>query len=141
MPDPSYEPSSVGRTPEQLRYQAQITGLPLGYHVLLNGIGYDDCRTSDQFMLEAKHTSPWFLYLPEDQIRKLHEYQETIDQATEQDHFSGGRGVEWHFSDPELAYFWREEFKSHGLSNITVKYTPYDELYNYNINKIRKNYF
>jgi hypothetical protein len=61
-PDSSYEPGSEKRTREQLLYQAQINGLPLGYHVLLNGIGYDGCRESDQTMLEAKLSkNPVFL--------------------------------------------------------------------------------
>jgi hypothetical protein len=69
-PDSSYEPGSDKRTREQLLYQAQINGLPLGYEVVLNGVGYDGCRESDNTMLEAKHIGPCFIYIRDDYFKK-----------------------------------------------------------------------
>jgi hypothetical protein len=129
-PDSSFEPSSVGRTADQLLYQAQINGLPLGYHVMLNGLGYDGCRDigDDSVMLEGKHnTSDWFANMPDDVKRKTNEYRDIMNQAISQNFFSGGRKVEWHLSNASLVPFWSSEFKREGLNNIEVIYTPFDE--------------
>jgi len=127
-PDPSFERDSIGRTPEQLSYQSQIGGQPHGYGVFFNGASYDGCRESDGTLLEAKLVTPWFLHLPQDTIVKLDEYKDTVRQAFQQNYRSGGRKVEWHFSDPRASYYWRNEFARLGYSNIKVEYTPYSEL-------------
>ncbi len=49
---------------------------------------------------------------------------------------SGGRRVEWYYSDQITAEFWALRFKLAGLNNITVKYKAYDEHYNYNLIRI-----
>jgi hypothetical protein len=54
-------------------------------------------------------------------------------QAVKQNYGSGGRAVEWYYSNEITAGFWSLQFKLAGLSNITVKYKPYDEHYNYNL--------
>lgn len=135
-PDPSYEATSVGRTAEQLNYQAQINGLPLGYHVVLNGVGYDGCREIDNTMLEGKKVTFWFGRMPDFVFQKLGGYIDTVSQALRQNDFSGGRRVEWHFSDPDVAQYWEKEFARLNFKNIDVRYTPYDEFYNYGIGKI-----
>jgi hypothetical protein len=135
-PDSSYEPGSDKRTREQLLYQAQINGLPFGYEVVLNGVGYDGCRESDNTMLEAKHIGPWFIYIREDYFKKMHEYEDIKDQGFRQNYSSGGRKVEWHFDDPQVANYWRNEFAKLKYDNITVKYTAYNPLYNPNIDKM-----
>jgi hypothetical protein len=53
-PPATPEPDAKSRTMEQLLYQQQINGLPLGYEVRLNGVGYDGCDTLTGFMKEAK---------------------------------------------------------------------------------------
>jgi hypothetical protein len=58
-----------------------------------------------------------------------------VKQAAAQNAFSGGRRIEWHFSDPSVASYWRLEFRRLGFTMIDVKYTAYDELYNYNLDK------
>jgi hypothetical protein len=135
-PDPSFEPSSKGRTFEQLSYQSQIGGQPPGYAIFLNGVAYDGCRESDGTLLEAKLGTPWYIHLPEAEIRTLDEYEDIRGQAYRQSRSSGGRRVEWHFSDPQLSAYWRKEFASLGFRNISVEYTPYDEFYDPYIKKI-----
>jgi len=132
-PDPSWEPSSVSRTREQLLYQAQINGLPLGWHVLVNGVGYDGCRDIDETLLEGKYKNAWFLTVPEFLRPHFDEYIETMDQAYRQNYHSGGRRVEWHYSNEAISKYWASEFEKAGFSNITVKFTPYDQNYNYNL--------
>jgi len=132
-PDPSYEPSSVGRTREQLLYQAQITGNRLGWHVVLNEIGYDGCRESDQHMLEAKMVNGWFLLVPEKYRTRLDDYNNIMNQARDQSTHSGGRQVEWHFSNKAVAEYYDREFLKANLLNVRAVYTKYDENYNYNL--------
>jgi hypothetical protein len=123
-PDPSFEVTSVGRTPGQLLYQAQISGLATGMGVRLNGVDFDGCRKSDGTMLDATVTGPWFLSLPDFVFRTLDEYKETIDQAFRQMYAAGSRKIEWHFSNQRAAEFWKGEFAELGYK-ITVKYTPF----------------
>jgi hypothetical protein len=139
-PDPSFEPGSVGRTLEQLHYQAQINGLPLGYHVILNKVGYDGCRESDGAMLEAKYGNACFINIPRADFEKLDGYRETINQAFKQNYLSLGRRVEWYFSDPDVAVFWRAEFKLRGYDKIRVFYHPYSDLYSPGFNKLRETF-
>jgi hypothetical protein len=137
-PDPSFEANSVGRTREQLLYQAQINGLPLGYHVMLNNIGYDGCYNliNTSVMLEAKYNiSDWFAIMPDFVKRKVQEYGNIISQAIIQNYSSGGRKVEWHFSNPRVAAFWASEFAEKNLDNIEVFYTPFDPDFSPNVGK------
>src|SRR6185503_7434655 len=80
-PDPSFEVDSIGRTPGQLLYQSQISGLALGMGVKLNDVEFDGCRESDGTMLEAKTTSPWFFEVPDFAFRNFDEYTKTTNQA------------------------------------------------------------
>jgi hypothetical protein len=52
-PDPTAE-SVAGRSERSLAYQQQITGLPRGLEVKLNGVRFDGFREEDGTMLEAK---------------------------------------------------------------------------------------
>jgi hypothetical protein len=52
-PDPQFEVDSVDRTPGQLLYQSQISGLPVGEGVRFNGVDFDGCRESDGTLLES----------------------------------------------------------------------------------------
>ena len=124
-PDPSFEADSKDRTAGQLLYQSQISGLPLGMGVELNGVKFDGCRESDGTMLEAKTSaSAWFSSMPMDVFQTLKGYIDTRDQAFRQILAAGGRKIEWHFSDSGAAWFWKNEFARIGY-RITVKYTPF----------------
>ena len=52
-PDPNAE-NIAGRSERSLAYQQQITGLPRGLEVTLNGVRFDGCIEADGTMLEAK---------------------------------------------------------------------------------------
>jgi hypothetical protein len=123
-PDPSFEASSIGRTPGQLLYQSQISGLATGMGVRLNGVDFDGCRESDGTMLEAKTTGPWFFRVPDFVFRGFDEYKDVISQAFRQMYAAGSRKIEWHFSNPRVADFWEREFTRLNY-RITVKYTPF----------------
>jgi hypothetical protein len=123
-PDPSFEADSSDRTAAQLIYQTQISGLPPGMGTTLNGVKFDGCRESDGTMLEAKTTGAWFAFVPDSVFRTFKEYKETRDQAFRQIRAAGSREIEWHFSTPSAAGFWRREFSALNY-RITVKYTPY----------------
>jgi hypothetical protein len=60
-------------------------------------------------------------------VSSYREYAQILNQATLQSRYSGGRKVEWHFSNPRVADFWASEFRLKGLDNIRVFYTPFDE--------------
>jgi hypothetical protein len=123
-PNPSFEVDSIGRTPGQLLYQSQISGLATGMGVKLNGVDFDGCRESDGTMLEAKTTGPWFFRVPDFVFRGFDEYTGIINQAFRQMYAAGSRKLEWHFSDPRVADFWKREFARLDY-RITVKYTPF----------------
>jgi len=124
-PDPSFEADSEHRTAGQLLYQSQISGLPLGMGVELNGVKFDGCRVSDGTMLEAKtSTSAWFSSLPIALFETFNAYIKIRDQAFRQIIAAGSRKIEWHFSDSGTAWFWKNEFARLNYK-ITVKYTPF----------------
>jgi hypothetical protein len=91
--------------------------------VNLNGVQFDGCRESDGTMLEAKNISPWFVDIPGSIFRTFSAYRDIIEQAGRQIIASGSRKIEWHFSDPRVAEFWRREFARLNFK-ITVRYTP-----------------
>ncbi len=109
-PDPSYEPTSVGRKRRELLYQAQINKLPPGWHVMLNGVGYDGCRDSDGVMLEAKSGGEFLLRFPEFLRPVFTDYKDTLAQAERQNDNSGKRFVEWHFANEALPNYWSRVF-------------------------------
>ena len=119
-PDPT-------RTLRARLYQSQISQLRLDYDVELNGVRFDGCRNEDGTMLEAKGPGlEWmvkvkrrdWLYTESDL------YERTMKQARKQVAAAGDRRLEWHFSDKDLADFFREEFARAGLTKIIVIYTP-----------------
>jgi hypothetical protein len=122
---PETPESTAGRTLEQLLYQQQITGLPIGFDVQLNGIRYDGCREDNGNMQEAKLLSDWLLRIPAFFIRMMKGYQNIMDQAMRQSLNADGRLVEWHFSSPGMRLFFDAEFKRAGFRNILTYYTPY----------------
>jgi len=93
--------------------------------VKLNDVEFDGCRESDGTMLEAKTTSPWFFEVPDFVFRNFDEYTKITNQAFRQTYAARSRKIEWHFSDPRVAAFWKDEFARLDFNKITVKYTPF----------------
>ncbi|MBV9861866.1 MAG: hypothetical protein JO267_06935 [Alphaproteobacteria bacterium] len=118
-PDPSAE-NIAGRSERAIAYQSQITGLPPGLEVELNGARFDGCRESDGTMLEAKGPGyaammdgSWFTGAPaiETQMRRQ------ADAAA-------GRIVEWHFVEQPVADIFRAFAERSRLVNVMVIFTP-----------------
>jgi hypothetical protein len=106
-------------------YQEQITGLPRGVAVTLNGVTFDGCRESDGTMLEAKgpgyesgldkdgNWQPW--YDGKDEL---------INQAIKQSKAAGSRQVEWHAATPVIKKALTALIDHLKITNIHVIYTP-----------------
>lgn len=125
-PDPGPDKPS-GMSEQAAAYQQQITGLPRGIAVTLNGVTFDGCRESDGVMLEAKALGyEWPLiaygtYPPNYQGAK-----DIMRQANSQNIAAetSGRKVEWYFAERRVADYFRNAFRVAGFSNITVFYQP-----------------
>lgn len=124
-PDPSPEKTIVGRKEWSLAYQEQITGLPRGLQVELNGVSFDGCRESDGTMLEAK--GPGYLdMLLKGSAMPWEGVEKRLDQqADDQIEAADGRAIEWHFAEEGVANYVRALF-SINHPEITVIYTPAD---------------
>jgi hypothetical protein len=93
-----------------LAYQEEITGLPRGLEVTLNGVRFDGCIEADGTMLEAKGPGfenkmdgpddwqDWFT--GDEQLEAQMERQSDAVEGT-------GRKVEWHFAEEPVADFFR----------------------------------
>jgi len=125
-PDPG--PDIPGNKSERaIAYQSQITGLPPGLAVQLNGVMFDGCRTTDGTMLEAKgpgiaqhltDDGEWKPYIT------LTGKAALDNQIMRQSEAAGDRIVEWHVAEPRLAAYITQFAKSKGYSNIIVINTP-----------------
>lgn len=123
---PDESPENVnGRSERSLAYQEQISGLPRGFEIKLNGVRFDGCREEDGTMLEAK--GPGFA----DKMDNPHEWKDWYTgaepikaQMRRQSDAVVSRKVEWHFAEPEPARFFKGYAKEQGLMNVDVLYTP-----------------
>jgi Restriction endonuclease fold toxin 5 len=123
-PDPSVE-NIAGRSERSLAYQQQITGLPPGLEVKLNGVRFDGCREADGTMLEAK--GPGYA----DKMTGLDTWERWYTGAKEiqvqmknQAEAATGRVIEWHFAEQPVADYFCAFASKNKLSNVAVSYTP-----------------
>jgi hypothetical protein len=124
-PDPTADRPG-GKSVRAQAYQAQITGLPPGLAVALNGVVFDGCRESDGTMLEAKGPGyAWALRGSNAWMENYRGVDGIMDQAAKQSEAAAGRAIEWHFAEQPAADYFRNAFARRSLSNITVIYTPY----------------
>jgi hypothetical protein len=111
------------RSARALAYQNQITGLPIGWDILYNGVRYDGCDQFTQRMLEAKGLMGGYLpKLSDKQLREDDFYTDIMKQGRRQNDAAADRSVDWYFADERFADFFKDEFKNAGYSNITVHY-------------------
>jgi hypothetical protein len=119
------EEDITGRSERALRYQEQITGLPRGLEVTLNGARFDGCREADGTMLEAKGPGfATFMATPgvwKEWFTKLDNMKE---QMQRQSKAATSRIVEWHFAEKPVADFFRDYARDEFLSNVIAFYTP-----------------
>jgi filamentous hemagglutinin len=107
-----------------LAYQQQITDLPRGLEVTLNGVRFDGCIEADGTMLEAK--GPGFADMmdgPDDWQEWFTGVAPIEAQMQSQSRTAIGRTVEWHFAEEPVADFFRSYAEKYRLSNIRVIYT------------------
>ena len=115
--------NTKGRSRRSLAYQTQITGLPEGWDVALNGVRFDGCDDETQRMMEAKGLGmEWMLNWPTDKLYQSKFYQRMMRQGERQNNASTGRGDDYYFASERMANFFSSEFAKKGYSNIKVHY-------------------
>jgi Restriction endonuclease fold toxin 5 len=122
-PDPEKE-NIKGRSKDAVAYQSQITGLPRGLDVNLNGVRFDGCRESDGTMLEAKSAYQQFMVGPDKWIGWFTKLRGMEEQMQSQSGAAVGRRVEWHFAEKQVADYFRKYATRRKLSNVKVLWTP-----------------
>ncbi|MET8185406.1 Tox-REase-5 domain-containing protein [Streptomyces sp. NPDC005078] len=122
-PPPNWENESW------LRYQEQITGTKRGKEYVVAHpdegvpqVEYDGWDSGRQTFLEAKNGYESYLSKSDKSTLTDSGKQKFVDEAQRQIDASGGRPVEWHFSNPEVAKAARKAFREKGL-RVKVVYT------------------
>ncbi|MFD8062993.1 Tox-REase-5 domain-containing protein [Streptomyces cyaneofuscatus] len=113
-----------------LRYQEQITGTNRGQEYVVPhpregkpAVEYDGWDSSRQTYLEAKNGYGSYLSKTDPGTLTPSGKEKFVAEARAQVEASGGKPVEWHFSDPEVAKAARKAFRDEGLP-IKVVPTP-----------------
>lgn len=122
-PPPNWENESW------LRYQEQITGTRRGKEYVVAHpdegvpqVEYDGWDSGRQTFLEAKNGYDSYLSKSDKGTLTDSGKQKFVDEAQRQIDASGGRAVEWHFSNPDVAKAARKAFREKNL-RIKVVYT------------------
>ncbi|WP_327268210.1 restriction endonuclease fold toxin 5 domain-containing protein [Streptomyces sp. NBC_01218] len=105
-----------------LRYQEQVTGTVRGREYVVPNpkegkpaVEYDGWDSSRQTFLEAKNGYTSYLAQPGRAALTASGKEKFLAEARAQVEASGGRAVEWHFSDPDVAKAARAAFREEGL--------------------------
>ncbi|MEV6161709.1 Tox-REase-5 domain-containing protein [Streptomyces sp. NPDC052052] len=112
-----------------LRYQEQITGTNRGQEYVVPhptegkpAVEYDGWDSGRQTFLEAKNGYRSYLSQTEQGALTKSGKDKFVTEAKAQVEAAGGRPVEWHFSDPDVAKAARKAFRDENLP-IKVIYT------------------
>lgn len=123
-PDPGPDVPG-GTSARAVAYQQQITGLPPGYAVALNGVIFDGCRLDDGTMLEAKgpgyawainKTGNWYAW-----FRGVGKLENQMDRQWAA---AGARPVAWYFAEDRVAQIFRNYARDKGYASVSVIYEP-----------------
>ncbi|MFI1222006.1 MULTISPECIES: Tox-REase-5 domain-containing protein [unclassified Streptomyces] len=113
-----------------LRYQEQVTGTKRGQEYVVPhpregkpAVEYDGWDSSRQTFLEAKNGYGSYLSRTDSGTLNPSGKDKFITEARAQVEASGGRTVEWHFSDPDVAKAARKAFRDEGLP-VKVVHSP-----------------
>ncbi|WP_405469514.1 Tox-REase-5 domain-containing protein [Streptomyces anulatus] len=113
-----------------LRYQEQVTGTNRGQEYVVPhpregkpAVEYDGWDSSRQTFLEAKNGYGSYLSKSDSGSLTPSGKDKFVTEARAQVEASGGRSVEWHFSDPEVAKAARKAFRDEGLP-VKVVHSP-----------------
>ncbi|MFC8258648.1 Tox-REase-5 domain-containing protein [Streptomyces sp. NPDC057291] len=122
-PPPNWENESW------LRYQEQVTGTKRGKEYVVAHpdegvpqVEYDGWDSGRQTFLEAKNGYDSYLSDTDKGSLTPSGKKKFIDEAQRQIDAAGGRAVEWHFSNPDVAKAARKAFREEG-KRIKVVYT------------------
>jgi hypothetical protein len=89
-------------------YQQQVTGLPRGWAVELNGVRFDGCDETRRVMLEAKARYQQFLRKGQFGWQRWYQGGKAmIEKMRRQLVAADGRTIEWHFAQKECADYMR----------------------------------
>ncbi|MFF9816223.1 Tox-REase-5 domain-containing protein [Streptomyces sp. NPDC014006] len=121
-------PKPAWKNESWVRYQEQVTGVKRGKEYVVPhpkegvpDVEYDGWDSARQTFLEAKNG--YRTYLSKDGSLTKSGRESFVTEARRQVDASGGRAVEWHFSDPDVAKAARAAFRKEGLP-IKVVHTP-----------------
>ncbi|MFJ6439089.1 Tox-REase-5 domain-containing protein [Streptomyces sp. NPDC091649] len=124
-PAPNWE-----RNEPWLRYQEQVTGTRRGQEYVVPhpregrpAVEYDGWDSSRQTFLEAKNGYGSYLSKTGNGTLTPSGKDKFVTEARAQVEASGGRTVEWHFSDPAVAKAARKAFRDEGLP-VKVVHSP-----------------
>ncbi|MFJ6612024.1 Tox-REase-5 domain-containing protein [Streptomyces sp. NPDC091289] len=113
-----------------LRYQEQVTGTNRGQEYVVPhpregkpAVEYDGWDSSRQTFLEAKNGYGSYLSKTDSGTLTKSGKDKFVTEARAQVEASGGRTVEWHFSDPDVAKAARKAFRDEGLP-VKVVHSP-----------------
>ncbi|MEV1044765.1 Tox-REase-5 domain-containing protein [Streptomyces sp. NPDC049916] len=114
-----------------LRYQEQITGTNRGQEYVVPhpregkpAVEYDGWDSSRQTFLEAKNGYGSYLSRTDSGTLTASGKDKFVAEARAQVEASGGRSVEWHFSDPDVARAARRAFREEGLPVKVIHSKP-----------------
>lgn len=114
-----------------LRYQEQITGTNRGQEYVVPhpregkpAVEYDGWDSSRQTYLEAKNGYGSYLSKSDPGTLTASGREKFVAEARAQVEASGGKPVEWHFSDPEVAKAARKAFRDEQLPIKVVHSEP-----------------
>jgi hypothetical protein len=105
-------PGGLKRSEQSLAYQEQISGLPRGLAVDLNGVSYDGCREDGDTstMLDAKAQGYLWAMDSDGTFKSFYTgIEKLMGQAQRQVDAAGGRNIEWYFAEKPVADFMAEK--------------------------------
>ncbi|WP_431985970.1 Tox-REase-5 domain-containing protein [Streptomyces griseoflavus] len=115
-----------------LRYQEQVTGTQRGYEYVVPhpdpdvpDVEFDGWDSSRQTFLEAKNGYDSFLSSDRTELTPSGS-ERLLTEARRQVSAANGKGIEWHFSNKEVADAAREAFENAGLDIEVVHTRPAD---------------
>ncbi|CAL9435970.1 Tox-REase-5 domain-containing protein [Streptomyces sp. enrichment culture] len=123
-------PAPTWRNESWLRYQEQVTGTERGYEYVIPhtdpdvpDVEFDGWDSSRQTFLEAKNGYDSFLTADRTELTPSGR-ERLLAEARRQTEAARGKGVEWHFSNEEVADAARDAFEDAGLDIEVVHTRP-----------------
>jgi Restriction endonuclease fold toxin 5 len=117
-----WEDASESMSEASRKYQAQVTGAPVGKVYKVQGVKFDGFKTG--VLLETKGPG-YAKFLKDGSFRSWFRGADgMLEQAKRQFKAAKGTPIQWHFAESEVADAVRDMFRNEGLGAIKVVYTP-----------------